>query len=886
MAATSPDRNRQLTLVPNRLALDLFLAEHHDAAGGPLAFVGPPAQILSRWAERLYRRSAMLAGESFHSVPAHFLLQRLWERVITRDTPDWLPADRSAFATQAMDAERLLWHWADGQDEFAGSATWNRFRNWRRRVHRVLDARGWFSAEQCLAHLIESLHEPGCVRDLLPGEIHLRGFAELTELEKRLLDTLGQAGVQLSMDSPPEAAAVTMNGYIMANPDEEARFAARWARARIEEGKRRVALVVNALPLHRARLQRALEDEFCAARMLGFSAAGQAPFRLHPGEPLRQHPLVAGALKLLQIGIGGQRRQHDFERLSRFLLNPAWTAAGEERFERGLLEHRLRERGVYRCSLARLADLAGELPAPVLQEKIACLPARAKGQAAVEFLAELLRHWEWPGPSARDAAAERAVRQFAGLLESVTLAEPEGVQDALALLQRLCNEQTQRPAGGAMSPVQVLSPESACARRFDATLLLDLQADSWPASPQFNPLLPAAVNRTIPRAGANGQLAYDRKLLRLLDVGAGEIVCSRSEMTDGFPTRSSPLLQVVESAPESARHDSLAMASFPAIHECRGLVDHPWLQARQADCGPSLTGETNILRGAVTVLSLQAACPLAAFLVTRLGARFADPPSPFPGPEFSGTVVHRALERLYRPHLGSDSRPAGSEVSAAVDAALDHCHAGLRMPPLILAVECERLASLLHEWLISEQTQTGGCPVQLEHTLEVNWAGFELHTRIDRIDRLPGGGLLVIDYKTGTPETLGWAVPRLGQPQLPLYAVLLQTVQDEPVSGVALAKVRPGEVGLRGLCDDGEAAGPGITGVGRAHKPLSGLGDWPSALESWSFTLSGLLDEYAAGDCRHQLFDEDGLKYLGLEPLLRHASLQAWQAARRDAGNG
>ena len=42
---------------------------------------------------------------------------------------------------------------------------------------------------------------------------------------------------------------------------------------------------------------------------------------------------------------------------------------------------------------------------------------------------------------------------------------------------------------------------------------------------------------------------------------------------------------------------------------------------------------------------------------------------------------------------------------------------------------------------------------------------------IDRIDRLPDGETLIIDYKTGSVKPQKWFGERPEEPQLPLYAV-------------------------------------------------------------------------------------------------------------------
>jgi len=49
--------------------------------------------------------------------------------------------------------------------------------------------------------------------------------------------------------------------------------------------------------------------------------------------------------------------------------------------------------------------------------------------------------------------------------------------------------------------------------------------------------------------------------------------------------------------------------------------------------------------------------------------------------------------------------------------------------------------------------EAGRKPLKAEVTGEALLAGIQVHGRVDRIDRLPDGGLAIIDYKTGKPPS-------------------------------------------------------------------------------------------------------------------------------------
>jgi len=124
------------------------------------------------------------------------------------------------------------------------------------------------------------------------------------------------------------------------------------------------------------------------------------------------------------------------------------------------------------------------------------------------------------------------------------------------------------------------------------------------------------------------------------------------------------------------------------------------------------------------------------------------------------------------------------------------------------------------------------------------FAGLRLRLRVDRVDRVDGG-LVIIDYKTGRAETGQWRGARPDAPQLPLYAAL----QDGEVSAIAFAAV--GAHAARFL---GVGAGDGIAdGIVPAAKfaltedKQTGF-TWQQVKDRWTGWLASLARAYVEGD--------------------------------------
>ena len=84
------------------------------------------------------------------------------------------------------------------------------------------------------------------------------------------------------------------------------------------------------------------------------------------------------------------------------------------------------------------------------------------------------------------------------------------------------------------------------------------------------------------------------------------------------------------------------------------------------------------------------------------------------------------------------------------------------MPQSYLALEETRLIRLVTEWLLYERGRVPFNVLDTEQKTSVSVAGLPLRVRLDRIDRLIDGSLLVIDYKSGdvSPRRLGSSPPR------------------------------------------------------------------------------------------------------------------------------
>ena len=148
-----------------------------------------------------------------------------------------------------------------------------------------------------------------------------------------------------------------------------------------------------------------------------------------------------------------------------------------------------------------------------------------------------------------------------------------------------------------------------------------------------------------------------------------------------------------------------------------------------------------------------------------------------------------------------------------------------------------------------------------------------MNAKLDRMDRLTGnkkasGAHVILDYKTGSANVGGWLGARPDEPQLPLYAV----AGGEDVAAVAFARVKAGEMELRGIAREEELL-PGVRTISAQRtRGAKQYASWDELLCGWRRELEALGREFASGEARVDPKDKRNLatcRYCGVKPLCR-----------------
>lgn len=178
-------------------------------------------------------------------------------------------------------------------------------------------------------------------------------------------------------------------------------------------------------------------------------------------------------------------------------------------------------------------------------------------------------------------------------------------------------------------------------------------------------------------------------------------------------------------------------------------------------------------------------CPLA-FRFSQIERR-PEPPSP---PAVKGTLVHAALERLFWNHGAGRRTPAAAalELEHAWDAMADEEEVvGLRLDDEAAAKFLRDARHLVENYFLLEDPNDAPA-VGVELGVETDLDGLRLRGIIDRLDVLPDGRLIVVDYKTGRAPSERFERGSLGGVQT--YALLCESMLGQAPAEVRLLYLR------------------------------------------------------------------------------------------------
>src|SRR5437899_7179223 len=283
------------------------LAEGHAAR---ITVVTPNrrvAQALQRDFDDFQLNKNLKVWEAPDILPFGAFVERLWEDALYSDLGDELPL------LLTPEQEQLLWEQIlEGNDllilpEAAAQCrdAWGLLHQWRVGAGRGNEDHSAFSEwakqyQKETFHDIDSARLPDLVAGLLdklrkPKLVVAYAFDVVPPQTAEFLRHFEFVEVK------PEAVQGSSSRTSFASAQEEVETAAKWARARLEERRARIGVVVPRLEMRRKEVVRVFSRVLRPGHHLPGAQKAPLPFNVSLGEPLSNYALVDAALTLLDF---------------------------------------------------------------------------------------------------------------------------------------------------------------------------------------------------------------------------------------------------------------------------------------------------------------------------------------------------------------------------------------------------------------------------------------------------------------------------------------------------------------------------------------------------------------------------------------------------------
>ena len=475
-----------------------------------------------------------------------------------------------------------------------------------------------------------------------------------------------------------------------------------------------------------------------------------------------KHPLAAGGMeralfrrlvrRFERAALRGPRPGPGFAGLKRALGAAAKDAGGLGEWLEAL---GTAAAAMVEATAARRADLAGIVRAHIgFAEHLAGDGGSGAGNL-------------WAGEAGEEAAAF-----MSELLAGAAGHPPLRAKSYPALLRVLMRGRVVRPRHSRHPRLHIWGPLEGRLQQADVLILGGLNEGTWPPEPDADPWMSRPMRQSFglpPPERRTGLAAHDFAQA----ASAPVVVLTRARKVDGTPTVPSRWLARLEATiGPKAIEDAGERAAITA--HWQGLLDRPPPDSIRACPPPAPTPPlaARPRRLSATQIETWMRDPYSIYARHVLDLKALDEIGEEPGAKDRGTIIHRALELFVIEHPGELPEDALERLlecgRKAFRGALRQTHVRTFWWPRF-----ERIA----RWIVTHETARRAVRVHAETdgTLVLGGAHgpFTVTARADRIEELAGGGLAIVDYKTGVLPVMRDVRAGLS-PQLPVAAVIAE----------------------------------------------------------------------------------------------------------------
>lgn len=788
--------------------------------------------------------------------------QFIWQDIIERSEWNDFLLNINATSSKAWQAWQQYQQW---QLDITQSLTWDKdtqaFKDWAHQFARRLEDNHWIDSASSIKLLLELMPQHQLP---LARKIFTAGFEQITPQQQKLFDRLSQISKLEVLNSSNKT--VTPQVLSFNSTREEFKAAIHQAKNTVIEALKnhpdkpiRCAIVVPELEKHKALIERLLWQELTPSL-----EPEQQPvvgiYDISLGESLNKQPLVVTALNLLKFLNGSIEVQV----LQQLLLSPYFgkqkasdTGYDQLLSDRARLEKFLRKSHKQRYAISELSDLAQQAKITSssfadLIESLSSAQQLVKTKLTladwVKRLTSILDAAEWPGMrtlQSREYQVQQTLYDCFNQLRQFQVFYPEVISfsSLLELLSQLIAEK-QFHQELPKAPIQVMGLLETLGLEFDQLWLTGATYQVLPAQPNPNPFIDKQTlkQHQMPGSSAQREYEYAQQLFNSLLASSHNVTVSYPRFDGSSELLPSPFITEFpqQTIPASA---SLAPGFINQIIDNSSREQS--VENYQDTHGQPLA--EGVVKGGTGFFRDQINCPFKAYMSYRLKVKEFEEVEQGLNAMERGSLVHSVLEAFWKEHDSNEilTDKSESQLSSLIEPYLASVLDEYREQFYYLQLadfadnEFQRLLKQLVQALKIDAKRLPFTSLPPEQDQSITIEGLTFNLKVDRIDEVEDG-LLIIDYKTGTP-TRAKLYPRdkelaPEEPQLALYAI---NQGDKPIAGVSFFNINAKEVRYQGVADTIENLA--LDKRSAIKEPMSDI------IERWQLQMSEVARDIKAG---------------------------------------
>jgi ATP-dependent helicase/nuclease subunit B len=668
-------------------------------------------------------------------------------------------------------------------------------------------------------------------------KITLAEFDEYNPQLKTLVDGLEKFGCKITHYNSGDCKGSLQKRLSFTKQEDEITTIARWAKQIIScNQKTNIGVIVANLTNLRPEIIRIFTEVLGDTKNVNISA----------GIIFSSLPIISRALKLLEL-----HKPLNLSTISELLLSPYISGAESEKSNRALFDFQLNQLNQSQFRISDIEFLSEKLSINISSlanalQKTQDVYAHVKNKkmhnsAWAKIFAQILQAMGWPGENNLTEAESASLHRFTELLHEFAttdlIAGKITYVKALRILSDLAKHTIFQPEQETNTPINILGTLEAAGINFDHLWIMGLDQESWPPAPTPNPFIPIKIQKEfeLPHSSAKRELHFCETLTKRFKHSAKEVIFSHVKQIEDRVVGPSALIADI---PEASADDLNLDTFTPQAKEiyCSQKI------ATLIDNGSLALKPNESIRGGNRLIESQSLCPFRAFAEFRLAAKEFKQFEPGISKLKRGILIHAALENFWQ-EVKTHQNLCTLNQEALQNLIIKCVKRALYkedLPQTLYLLEQKCLIRLLNRWLDIEKSRPPFEVTATEKTIQTKLGPIQIKLRIDRIDRLADGNLLLIDYKTGKklPTIFDWFGKRPKNPQLPLYCVAVDETQ-----GFAFAQINIESIKFKDVSLDELAFGMHAADADNFKDNIN----WHELITYWRENLIGLANDFVAG---------------------------------------